>query len=287
VITSVLPTLVNKKTGRIHTHFNQTVAATGRLSSVDPNLQNIPIRTELGRAIRKAFVAAPGNILISADYSQIELRIVASLAEDKRMIEIFQHDEDIHLATAAAINNVPLDQVTREMRYAAKEVNFGVLYGMGAYGLSWRAGISQFEAKDFIQKYFEAFSGVRAYIDKTLEFTKKEGYCETLFGRRRYLPELMAANFQLRNAAERMAVNHPIQGTAADLMKMAMIEVQKKIENKAKMIIQVHDELVIEVEKELAQEVSKEVKDIMEQVITLRVPIKVGLSINESWGEMK
>ena len=283
----VLPTLVNKKTGRIHTHFNQTVAATGRLSSVDPNLQNIPIRTELGRAIRKAFVAAPGNILISADYSQIELRIVASLAEDKRMIEIFQHDEDIHLATAAAINNVPLDQVTREMRYAAKEVNFGVLYGMGAYGLSWRAGISQFEAKDFIQKYFEAFSGVRAYIDKTLEFTKKEGYCETLFGRRRYLPELMAANFQLRNAAERMAVNHPIQGTAADLMKMAMIEVQKKIENKAKMIIQVHDELVIEVEKGLAQEVSKEVKDIMEQVITLRVPIKVGLSINESWGEMK
>ncbi len=290
----VLPELVNKKTGRIHTHFNQTVAATGRLSSQDPNLQNIPVRTELGREVRKAFVAAPGNTLVSADYSQIELRIVASLAEDKRMIEIFNKDEDIHKATAAAINNVPLDKVTKEMRYAAKEVNFGVLYGMGPYGLSWRTGISQFEARDFIKKYFEAFKGVREYIDRTLEFTKKEGYCETLFGRRRYLPELNASNFQMRAAAERMAVNHPIQGTAADLMKMAMIEVHKKIKSndnkslgRAKMLLQVHDELILEVKKDLAEEVSGIVKDIMEKVVTLRVPVKVGLSINHSWGEMK
>lgn len=223
----VLPALVNAKTGRIHTHYNQTVAATGRLSSVDPNLQNIPIRTELGRLVRKAFVAEPGNTLVSADYSQIELRIVASLAKDKRMIEIFNNDEDIHAATAAAINNVSLDKVTKEMRYGAKEVNFGVLYGMGAYGLSWRAGIPQAQAKDFIKKYFEAFSGVRKYMDETLAFTKTEGYCETLFGRRRYIPELRAANFQVRAAGERMAINHPIQGTAADLMKMAMIEVKK------------------------------------------------------------
>ena len=304
----VLPTLINKKTDRIHTHFNQTVAATGRLSSSDPNLQNIPIRSELGREIRKAFIAEPGNVLISADYSQIELRIVASLAQDKRMIEIFNNDEDIHKATAAAINNVPLDKVTKEMRYAAKEVNFGVLYGMGSYGLSWRAGISQAEAKDFIRKYFEAFSGVREYIDRTLEFTKKEGYCETLFGRRRYLPELNAGNFQLRAAAERMAINHPIQGTAADLMKMAMIEVSRVIARseatkqshivqgdrhaslamtKAKILLQVHDELVLEVKKESAEEVAELVKNIMEKVVSLRVPVKVGISINRSWGEMK
>jgi DNA polymerase-1 len=290
----VLPTLVNKKTNRIHTHYNQTIAATGRLSSIDPNLQNIPIRTELGRAVRKAFIAEPGNIFISADYSQIELRIVASLAEDKKMIEIFNKDEDIHQATAAAINNVPLDRVTKEMRYAAKEVNFGVLYGMGSYGLSWRTGISQFEAKDFIKKYFETFSGVREYMDRTLEFTKKEGYCETLFGRRRYLPELNAGNFQLRAAAERMAVNHPIQGTAADLMKLAMIAVHKQlaeskeqIAKNTKMILQVHDELVLEVKESLAEEVGVLVKKTMEEVVSLRVPIKVGVSSNRSWGEMK
>src|SRR3989344_442462 len=290
----VLPGLINKKTGRIHSHFNQTVAATGRLSSLDPNLQNIPIRSELGREIRKAFVAEPGNVLVSADYSQIELRIVASLAQDKHMIDIFNKDEDIHKATAAAINNVPISEVTKEMRYAAKEVNFGVLYGMGSYGLSWRTGISQAEAKDFIRKYFEAFSGVREYIERTLEFTKKEGYCETLFGRRRYLPELNATNFQMRSAAERMAVNHPIQGTAADLMKMAMINVYKKIKSndnkslaQAKILLQVHDELVLEVKKELAEEVASLVKGIMENVVTLRVPVKVGISINRSWGEMK
>ncbi|MEK7624815.1 MAG: DNA polymerase I, partial [Patescibacteria group bacterium] len=179
-----LPKLIQPKTGRIHSSFNQVVTATGRLSSSEPNLQNIPIRTELGREIRKAFIAEDGYTLISADYSQIELRVVASLAEDKKMIEIFEKDEDIHRATAAAIHGVPLEQVTKEMRYSAKEVNFGVLYGMGVYGLSWRADITHQEAKDFIEKYFREFSGVKKYIDSTLAFTKKEGYCETLFGLR-------------------------------------------------------------------------------------------------------
>ena len=308
----VLPTLVNKKTGRIHTTFNQAVTATGRLSSSEPNLQNIPIRTELGRAVRKAFIAEEGNFLVSADYSQIELRIVASLAEDKRMMEIFEKDEDIHRATAAVINGVKLENVTKEMRRAAKEVNFGVLYGMGAYGLAWRAEIPQWQAKEFIAKYFEQFSGVKKYLDQTLEFTRKEGYCETLFGRRRYIPELVSGNYQLRSAAERMAINHPVQGTAADLIKMAMIDVDKKLEEKychpresgdprlvqadtrlcgsdscPRMILQVHDELVFEVKKELADEVAKIVKETMEGVVKLRVPVKVETNIGKRWGEMK
>ncbi len=287
----VLPTLVNKTTHRIHTNFNQTIAATGRLSSTDPNLQNIPVRTELGREIRKAFVAEPGNVLLSVDYSQIELRIVASLAEDKRMLEIFAEDQDIHQATAAAINNVPLDKVTKEMRYAAKEVNFGVLYGMGTHGLSWRAGIPYWQAKEFIEKYFEQFKGVREYIDRTLEFTKKEGYCETLFGRRRYIPELSSTNFQVRAAGERMAVNHPIQGTAADLMKLAMIDVYKKLcaskfKDSARLLLQVHDELVLEVKRDSETSVAELLKEAMEQVVKLRVPVKVEAKVGDSWGEM-
>ncbi len=287
----VLPTLIHPDTKRIHTHFNQTIAATGRLSSTDPNLQNIPVRTELGREIRKAFVAAPGNILVSADYSQIELRIVASLAEDKKMLEIFAADLDIHTATAAAINGVALEEVTKEMRYAAKEVNFGILYGMGAYGLSWRAKIPQWQAKEFIDKYFSEFSGVKAYVDRTLEFTRQEGYCETLFGRRRYIPELTSSNFQVRSAGERMAVNHPIQGTAADLMKLAMIDVYQKLraspyQADCKMILQVHDELVFEVKKESAAAAGKIIKDAMEQVVKLRVPVKVEVKSGENWGEM-
>jgi DNA polymerase-1 len=288
----VLPKLIDKKTGRIHTNFNQAVTTTGRLSSSEPNLQNIPIRTELGKEIRDAFIAEKGNILVAADYSQIELRIVASLAKDKKMIEIFKKNEDIHRATAAAINGVPLDKVTREMRYAAKEVNFGVLYGMGAYGLSWRAKIPQWQAKEFIDKYFEQFSGVKKYIDQTLRFAKKEGYVETLFGRRRYVPELQSKNYQIRNAGERMAINMPIQGTAADLMKMAMIRVHEKIKAKysdsdVKLILQVHDELVLEVKKGLEKEVSKMVKEEMEQVVTLNVPVEVHVGNGKRWGELK
>ncbi|MBI4993286.1 MAG: DNA polymerase I, partial [Candidatus Magasanikbacteria bacterium] len=196
----VLPTLVNKTTGRIHTTFNQAVTTTGRLSSSEPNLQNIPIRTDLGKEIRNAFIAEAGNNLIAADYSQIELRIVASLAKDETMIEVFKRGEDIHQATAAVINDVPLEKVTKEMRYAAKAVNFGVLYGMGSYGLAWRTKMQQWQAKDVIKKYFAKFSSVKKYIDQTLEFAKKEGYVETLFGRRRYIPELKSDNFQLHSA---------------------------------------------------------------------------------------
>ncbi len=289
----VLPTLINKKTGRIHTTFNQAVAATGRLSSTDPNLQNIPIRTVMGKKIRDAFISMPGNVLITADYSQIELRIVASLAKDERMIEVFKKGEDIHAATAAAINGVPLTKVTKEMRYAAKEVNFGVLYGMGAYGLSARTGISQSEAQDFIKKYFSEFAGVKKYVDQTLAFAKKEGYVETLFGRRRYIPELKASNFQVRSSGERMAVNMPIQGTAADLMKLAMISVREKIESRkwkiedVKMLLQVHDELVLEVKNGLEDEVSVLVKQAMEEVVELRVPVEVHVAVGTRWGEMK
>lgn len=289
----VLPNLINKRTGRIHTSFNQAITTTGRLSSSDPNLQNIPIRTELGRKVREAFVAESGNLLVVADYSQIELRIVASLAKDKKLIEIFEHGDDVHAATAAVINNVPLEDVTREMRNAAKAVNFGVLYGMGAYGLSWRTGISQWEAKDFIKKYFESFTQVKEYLDDTLKFAKKEGYVETLFGRRRYIPELKAGNYQLRAAGERMAINMPVQGTAADLMKMAMIAVHKSTQalkhssKDIKIILQVHDELVLEVKKGLENKVVELVKKDMENVAKLRVPIEVQVEIGKRWGEMK
>lgn len=283
----VLPKLVNAKTGRIHTTFNQAVAATGRLSSSDPNIQNIPIRTEIGRKIRDTFISEPGNVLIAADYSQIELRIVASLAQDKKLMEIFERGLDVHKATAAAIHHVSLDEVTKEMRYAAKEINFGVLYGMGAFGLAWRAGIPQHQAKEFIEKYFTEFSGVKKYIDDILEFAKKEGYVETLFGRRRYIPELTSSNFQLRSAAERMAINMPIQGTAADLMKLAMIAVYNKIKKQTKMILQVHDELVLEVAEKEADEVAKMVKKEMEDVATLRVPIEVSVGVGRRWGEIK
>lgn len=290
----VLPNLVNPETQRLHTTYNQAVTATGRLSSSDPNLQNIPIRTELGRQIRYAFVAEDKNILMSADYSQIELRIVASLAEDKKMIEIFENDLDIHKATAAAVNNVPLDKVTKEMRRAAKEINFGILYGMGSYGLSWRAEISQYQAKMFIEKYFQEFSGVKRYLERTLEFVKENGYAETLFGRRRYISELLSSNYQLRNSAERMAINHPVQGTAADLLKMAMIEIEKRLQSwpkekqqKVKMILQVHDELVFELQEDIKEELGAVVKEAMETVCVLRVPIKVEVNFGKSWGEMK
>ncbi|MFZ2189352.1 MAG: DNA polymerase I [Candidatus Magasanikiibacteriota bacterium] len=291
----VLPKLINPKTNRIHTTFNQAVTTTGRLSSSDPNLQNIPIRTELGKEIRNAFIAEPGNVLVVADYSQIELRIVASLARDEKMIEIFKQNKDIHTATAAVINGVKLEKVTKEMRRAAKEVNFGVLYGMGAFGLASRTGITNWEAKDFIKKYFENFSGVKKYLDDTLKLAHKDGYVETLFGRKRYVPELQSDNFQLRNAGERMAINMPIQGTAADLMKMAMIEIDSQLtaqstqfpKDKVKMILQVHDEIVLEVEKSLAEDVGKIVKEAMENVVKLNVPVEVHVDIGTRWGELK
>ncbi|MEK7102064.1 MAG: DNA polymerase I, partial [Patescibacteria group bacterium] len=224
-----LPLLVNKTTGRIHTTFNQTVAATGRLSSSDPNLQNIPIRTELGREIRNAFIAEKGTALVTCDYSQIELRIAAHLAKDEKMIAAFKAGEDIHTATAAAIHHVPVREVTKEMRHVAKTINFGILFGMSAFGMAARTGLSHYEAKEFIDRYFAAFTGIKRYVDDTIVLAKKQGYVETLFGRRRYIPELKAGNLQLRNAGERMAINHPVQGAEADIIKKAMIVVDAYI----------------------------------------------------------
>jgi len=286
-----LPKLVNEKTGRLHTSFNQTVTATGRLSSTEPNMQNIPIRTELGREIRKAFIADKGYKLLSLDYSQIELRLAAHMSGDKKMIEAFKKGEDIHTATAAEINQVELNEVTPEMRREAKAVNFGILYGQGPHGLSQGADIPYARAKEFIDKYFLVYKGVKKFVDETIETARDKGYTETLFQRRRILSEINSSVIQVRKAAERMAINTPLQGTAADIIKVAMIEVQKMIEKEygddLKMLLQVHDELVFEAKKDLAEGVAKKIKKIMEEVIKLKVPIVVDASIGDNWGKME
>lgn len=283
-----LPKLINPNDGRLHTSFNQTIAATGRLSSSDPNLQNIPIRTEEGQQIRKAFVADPGYKIIKADYSQIELRIVASLADDKTMLEAFENKIDIHTQTAATINGVDITEVTPAMRRAAKEVNFGVLYGMGSWGLAQRTGISAQEAQTFITKYFDTYKGVRKFIDETIAVARDKGYVETFFGRRRYLPEINSGIQQIRATAERMATNTPIQGTAADLIKLAMIEIHKelpKISPDTKMILQVHDELVFETPAKEVKKVTDFVREKMCSIYKLRAPIEVEVSVGDNWGE--
>lgn len=285
---NALPEIASKVDGRVHTSFNQTVAATGRLSSSDPNLQNIPIRTELGAEIRKAFIADRGHRILTADYSQIELRIAATIAGVKTMIESFRNNEDIHTRTAAEIHGIPLDQVTKDIRRTAKEVNFGVLYGMGASGLAQRQGIGREEARAFIEKYYVIYHELRDWIDETITAAHARGYVETLFGRRRYLPELNSSNPMIRAAAERMAVNMPIQGTSADIIKLAMIRIHEKlpeISPEAKMILQVHDELVFEVPERDVQKVAKMVKDTMEHVYELKVPTVVEVEVGKSWGE--
>lgn len=284
----VLPTLVRPATGRIHTSYNQTIAATGRLSSTNPNLQNIPIRQEIGRELRRAFVAAPGYTLLSADYSQIELRIAASLAQDAKMIAAFKSGHDIHTATAAEINGIPLSAITKEMRRAAKEVNFGVLYGMGPQGLSEAAGISYGEAQQFIAGYFAAYPTIRNYLDETIKTARETGYAETFFGRRRYIQELKSNMPQVRSAAERAAVNMPIQGTGADIIKLAMIEVHKELKKHdgAHLLLQVHDELVFEVSKKSLSAIARMVKHVMETVVDLAAPIVVDLKCGPNWGEL-
>ncbi|MDD2807231.1 MAG: DNA polymerase I [Patescibacteria group bacterium] len=284
-----LPKLVDQ-TGRIHTSYNQTVAATGRLSSSDPNLQNIPIRTELGQKIRQAFIAPNGYSILSADYSQIELRIIASLANDKKMIASFEKGEDIHSRTASEINNVPLDQVTKEMRYAAKAVNFGIIYGQGAWGLAEGTGITRQKAMDFIDRYFEIHSAIKKYLDGVKDLARANGYVETFFGRRRYLPEINSSMQPVRAAAERAAINHPIQGTAADLIKLAMIEIYQdlpKFSPATKMLLQVHDELVFEVPNNEITKVAKFVADYMEKIYKLRAPVETHVSVGPNWGELK
>jgi len=284
-----LPALADKE-GRVHTSFNQTVTSTGRLSSSNPNLQNIPIRTDLGKEIRKAFIAPKGWKLISADYSQIELRIVASLANDKEMITAFNKNADIHTHTASEIWGVPHDKVTPEMRRAAKAVNFGIVYGIGPQGLSEGAGISFNEAKEFIRKYFAVYSGIKNYVDETKALAKSLGYVETLFHRRRYLPDIVSEIPQIRAGAERMAVNMPVQGAAADIIKMAMLKIDillRKMPEKIRMLLQVHDELVFEVREDFVRDASRLIRDLMETTYKLKVPIKVDVEVGQNWGEME
>lgn len=282
-----LPLLVDKNK-RIHTTYNQAVTATGRLSSSEPNLQNIPIRTDLGQLLRVAFEAEKGWRLVSADYSQIDLRVVAHVSQDKKLIELFHKGEDIHRATASEINKVTLSQVTETMRRKAKALNFGIIYGMSVFGFSQSAGIDRDEARKFIDAYMEKFQGVANYIRETKEFAKANEYVETEVGRRRYIPEINSPNFQVQNAAERMAINMPIQGLAADIVKLAMIKVHEeyKINPDVKMILQVHDEIILEVKENLAEEVGKKVKEIIEQVYKLKVPLLVDVKIGDNWGEI-
>ena len=284
-----LPLLVNESDGRIHTSYNQTIAQTGRLSSSDPNLQNIPVRTPLGREIRRAFVAKKGKVLVAADYSQIELRLAAAMAGDTQMIEDFKSGIDIHTLTAAQMHGVKPEEVTKEQRYGAKTINFGVLYGMNTHGLSVATGMSYEDSKAFIDRYFELRRGVADYIRRIKKQAHDEGYTETLYGRRRPCPDVKSNNFIVRSAAERQAVNMPLQGTAADMMKLAMIQLAPKLaklNGTAHMILQIHDELIVECDTKLQDEVTKIMKDTMEDVIKLEVPIVVEVETGKDWGEL-
>ncbi len=285
-----LPGLINPKTGRLHTSFNQTRTTTGRLSSSEPNLQNIPVRGELGKEVRRAFIAPEGSQLLSADYSQIDLRALAHLSQDKSLTSAFRHDEDIHTATAAQVFGVEPSKVTPEMRRVAKTVNFGVIYGMSEYGLEQATGLSREEAASFINAYFEKYPGVKSYLEATKEEARKTGYVQTILGRRRSIPEINAQNRQVREAAERMAINMPVQGTSADIIKVAMINLEREIEKrklKSKMLLQVHDELIFEVPSAELKEMKEIVPELMTSALTLSVPLKAAVKTGPNWGEME
>lgn len=286
--TDKLPLQVDEKTGRVHTSYNQTVAATGRLSSTDPNLQNIPIRSEEGRRIRKAFVAPKGYKMVAADYSQVELRIMAHLSQDKTLLKAFEQGVDVHKATAAEVFGVPLDEVETEQRRAAKAINFGLIYGMSAFGLAKQLNIGRYEAQEYIDVYFARYPGVKDYMEKTREQAHDRGYVETVFGRRLYLPEINARNGQRRQYAERTAINAPMQGTAADIIKRAMITVANALANSkidAKVVMQVHDELVVEVLEKDVEALSDLLRKEMEQAAELKVPLVVDIGIGDNWDE--
>lgn len=284
-----LPLQVQESTGRVHTEYLQTVAATGRLSSNNPNLQNIPIRTERGREVRKAFI--PRNedyVLMAADYSQIELRVIAALSEEDNMIEAFEKGEDIHASTAAKVFNIALEDVTRAQRDTAKTVNFGIIYGVSAFGLSNQTDLSRTEARDLIDTYYKTYPKLRNYISEQINFARENGYVQTVSGRRRYLKDINAANQVVRGAAERNAVNAPIQGSAADIIKIAMINIHKKLEEKkfqSKMLLQVHDELVFDAYKPELEELKILVKQEMENAYKLRVPLIIDLGVGNNWLE--
>ncbi|MDT8398369.1 MAG: DNA polymerase I [Pseudomonadales bacterium] len=286
--TDKLPLDVNPATGRIHSNFQQAVAATGRLSSMDPNLQNIPIRSEEGRRIRKAFIAAPGYVLMSADYSQVELRIMAHLSRDEGLLQAFAKGLDVHRATAAEIFTVPLEQVSSEQRRSAKAINFGLIYGMSAFGLANQLGIGRAEAQAWVDRYFERYPGVRQYMDNTRMLANEQGYVETLFGRRLYLPDIRAGNGMLRKAAERTAINAPMQGTAADIIKRAMIDIDQWLKGAGldvKMVLQVHDELVFEVAEDDLALLSEGVRFRMVSAAALAVPLVVDIGSGPNWDE--
>lgn len=287
--TDKLPKMINHRTGRVHTSYHQAVTATGRLSSTDPNLQNIPIRNEEGRRVRQAFIPRKGNKIVAADYSQIELRIMAHLSGDKGLLDAFAHGKDIHKATAAEVFGVALEEVTTEQRRSAKAINFGLIYGMSAFGLSKQLNIPRNEAQKYMDLYFERYPGVLAYMDTTREGAKEKGYVETVFGRRLYLPDIKASNGARRKGAERAAINAPMQGTAADIIKMAMIKVDewiaKNAANEVTMMMQVHDELVFEIKEDKVAEHVETITSLMENAATLNVPLVVEAGVGENWDE--
>jgi DNA polymerase I len=283
-----LPRLVNPATGRLHTSLHQTVTATGRISSSEPNLQNIPIKGEWGGRIRAAFVADPGWMLLSADYNQIELRILTHLSQDPVLIGAYDRGDDIHATTAMEIFGLPSGQITKDMRRVAKTVNFGIIYGISPFGLSSQLGISTQEAKRYIEAYFARFTGVKAYIDRTVAEAKASGYSTTLFGRRRPIPELRSADPTQRSFGERVAMNSPIQGAAADIIKLAMLALRRRIATEgrtSKMLLQVHDELILEVPSDELDLARRIVTEEMEGVIELAAPLKVDIGIGKNWRE--
>ena len=281
---------INPKDKRIHSFFHQTITATGRISSTEPNLQNIPTRFELGKQVRKIFKPEAGKIYIDADYSQIELRVLAHMSEDKHMIQAFKEGQDIHKQAASKVFKTPLEEVTKEQRSNAKAVNFGIVYGISDFGLGEQLGISRKIAKQYIQEYLEEYQGIKDFMEKTKESAKEKGYVETLFNRRRYIPELKSNNYMVRQFGERAAMNTPIQGTAADIMKIAMIKVKEDLENKnlkSKIVLQVHDEMMIEAPIEEAEIVKNIVKESMESAVTLKIPLIAEVSEAENWYECK
>ena len=285
-----LTAVVNPNTHRIHSVFTQTVTVTGRLSSTEPNLQNIPTRTELGREIRKMFVAKDGYVLVDADYSQIELRVLAHISNDETMINAFRNNEDIHAVTASQVLGIPLEDVTKEQRSSAKAVNFGIVYGIGEFSLAQDLHISVKEAKAYIESYLEKYHGVRNYMESIKEQAKKDGYVKTMLNRIRYIPELKSPNYNIRQFGERVALNTPIQGTAADIIKLAMVRVDNRLINeglKSKLILQVHDELIVEAHKDEVDKVKQILSEEMQGAMELNVPLKVDMSTGHSWYDAK
>ncbi|HLI51405.1 MAG TPA: DNA polymerase I, partial [Thermomicrobiaceae bacterium] len=294
-----LPEQVNPYTGRIHTSYNQTIAATGRLSSTDPNLQNIPVRTDVGRSVRRAFIAdnRPGHqafdeeaVLVSADYGQIELRLMAHMSGDETLRQAFNEGKDIHAATAADVYGIDIGEVTPDLRRIAKSVNFGIMYGMQAYGLSRDTGMPRAEAQRFIDTYMARLPGVRAYLDETKQLAARQGFVSSLFGRRRYVGDITSSNFNVRQGAERMAINMPLQGTAADIMKIAMIRVRDRMREtglRSRMLLQVHDELVFEAPVSEVPSLAELVCDVMTHVVELSVPLEVDVKAGPNWDQLE